>query len=157
MAPGVPMSAQFWPCPACSRHIKKGDALCPFCDATARVEGGPTRVLTGRLSRAALFAAGTVGAAAASANCASWWAQPPYGAGPPPGAVEVFPNGTEDASASDAPSEVAADAADASATTMPTDSATADAGDESANEASSDDDVFLTVTHYGAISPPPDE
>jgi hypothetical protein len=36
--------------------------------------------------------------------------------------VEVFPNGTEDASAADAPSEAAPDAADASATEVPTDS-----------------------------------
>jgi hypothetical protein len=113
------MSAQFWPCPGCSRHVKRGDAICPFCGATANAGIGPTRVLAGRLSRAALFAAGAVGAAVATTDCS---AQPPYGAGPHSGAVEVFPNGTEDASAADAPSEAAPDAADASATEVPTDS-----------------------------------
>src|SRR5271166_3034732 len=116
------MLVQFWPCPGCSRHVKRDDALCPFCGATASVESSPTRILAGRLSRAALFAAGAVGAAVATTDCS---AQPPYGAGPHPGAVEVFPNGTEDSGADDGPSEVAADAADASATTVPTDSSSA--------------------------------
>jgi hypothetical protein len=49
------MSVQFWPCPACSRHVKRGDAICPFCGATASIESSPTRVLAGRLSRAAIF------------------------------------------------------------------------------------------------------
>jgi hypothetical protein len=89
------MSAQFWPCPGCSRHVKKGDATCPFCGATASIEGGPKRVLAGRLSRAALFAAGTMGAAVATTDCT---AAAPYGAPPHGGAVEVFPNEIEDAS-----------------------------------------------------------
>ena len=116
------MTAQFWPCPGYSRHVKRGDATCPFCGATASVEPGPTRVLAGRLSRAALFAAGAVGAAFANTDCT---APNPYGGGPPPGAVEIFPNGTEDSSASDAPSEAAPDSTDAS-TTPPTDAASAD-------------------------------
>lgn len=164
------MSAQFSPCPGCSRHIKNGDAVCPFCGATARAEGGPTRVLANRLSRAALFAAGTMGAAVASTNCASWWAQPPYGAGPPPGAVEYSTTGTEDASASDAPSEVGADAADEGTTTMLTDSATTsddgasaadvstDAEDESKNE--SQPPWSIGQPAYGGSFPPdlpPDE
>jgi hypothetical protein len=184
------MSAQFWPCPGCSRHVKRGDAVCPFCGATASLESGPTRVLAGRLSRAALFAAGAVGAAVATTACGGKESTAPdsmasagsssgassgsgspggvlYGGpipietedsstgsssgassgaasagassgaclpgspapctssgllyvpmyGVPPGG---FPVETEDSSASDGPSEVAADAADASA---PTDSA----------------------------------
>jgi hypothetical protein len=63
------MSVQFWPCPGCSRHVKRGDVSCPFCGATASVEIRPTRVLAGRLSRAALFAAGAVGAAIATTAC----------------------------------------------------------------------------------------
>jgi hypothetical protein len=27
------MSAQFWRCPGCSRHIRRRDASCPFCSA----------------------------------------------------------------------------------------------------------------------------
>jgi hypothetical protein len=103
-----------------SRQTRR--AICPFCGAMARVDVGPTRTIAGRLSRAALFAAGAVGAAVATTDCS---AQPPYGAGPHSGAVEVFPNGTEDSSASDSRSVEAADAADASATTGPTDSASA--------------------------------
>jgi hypothetical protein len=65
------MSAQFWPCPGCSRHVKRGDAICPFCGATASVDIGSTRVLAGRLSRAALFAAGAVGTAVATTDCST--------------------------------------------------------------------------------------
>jgi hypothetical protein len=64
----VPMSAQFWPCPGCSRHVKRGDAICPFCGATASVHIGPTRALSGRLSRAALFAAGATIACGGEVN-----------------------------------------------------------------------------------------
>jgi|SRR5580658_3105345 hypothetical protein len=119
------MSAQFWPCPACARHVKRGDATCPFCGATASVvENRQSRTIAGRLSRAALFAAGTVGAAVATTNCASM-----YGA--PPGS-EI-----EDSSASDSPSSGAPNAADASAPTMPTDSSSAA-------------DVPMAVPFYGA-------
>jgi hypothetical protein len=141
----VAMSAQFWPCPGCSRHVKRGEVVCPFCGATASAERSPTRVLADRLSRAALFAAGTMGAAVATTDCS---AQPPYGAGPHPGAVEIFPNGTEDASASDASSEVAADAGDAS---LPTDSAST--SDDSASAA---DVPILLQQAYGAAILPDD-
>jgi hypothetical protein len=108
---GRRVSAQFWPCPGCSRHIKKGDAICPFCGAKARPESGPTRVLAGRLSRAAIFAGAMSNAAAAATACSS----SSYGGAPCPCIPEI-----EDSSAADAPSE-AADAADAS-TTPPADS-----------------------------------
>ncbi len=72
------MSAQFWPCPGCSRHVKRGDAVCPFCGAAVSVDIGPTRTIAGRLSRAALFAAGAVGAAMATTDCSSGMAL--YGA-----------------------------------------------------------------------------
>jgi hypothetical protein len=62
------MSAQFWPCPGCSRHVKRGDAICPFCGATASVDIGPTRALSGRLSRAAIFAAGATIACGGEVN-----------------------------------------------------------------------------------------
>jgi hypothetical protein len=113
------MSAQFWPCPGCSRHIKRGDAICPFCGATASVDIGPRRILARRLSRAALFAA--VGATAA---CGSFSIGPIYGLLSPPSEVA-------DSSASDAASEEAVDAGDASVTIH----------------------VPLTVPHYGASVP----
>ena len=115
------MSAQFWPCPGCSRHVKRGDTSCPFCGATASVDVGPTRVLAGRLSRAALFAAGAVGAAVATTDCSS---SPTlgvmYGCPIPNCGIE-----TQDASASDGPSEAEADAGDASPPSEPTDSSSA--------------------------------
>jgi hypothetical protein len=52
------MSVQFAPCPRCSRHVKRGDGICPFCSATASLEIGPPRTVAGRLSRAALYALG---------------------------------------------------------------------------------------------------
>jgi hypothetical protein len=146
------MSAQFWPCPGCSRHVKRDDATCPFCGATASVEIGPTRVLAGRLSRAALFAAGAVGAAVATTDCSSQAGSqnmaPAYGGSTAPdcgaGCVAI-PNDAEDASANggsagaaygavpipiepedsgagDSTSESATDAGDSGATMAPTDS-----------------------------------
>lgn len=126
------MGVQFWPCPGCSRHVKRGDAICPFCGATASVVSGPTRTTAGRLSRAALFAAGAVGAAVATTNCAP---APPYGT------IPGGPIPTEDASASDGRSVEAADAGEASTTSEPTDSSTAA-------------DVPTAVALYGGIAPP---
>ena len=126
------MSAQFWPCPGCSRHVKRGDAICPFCGATATVDIGPTRALSGRLSRAALFAAGTTIACGGEVNRrdagasyveASAEAEPDVSmvATEPPYGVPPLEDGDTISNASDDASPDAADAADAS-TTGPTDS-----------------------------------
>jgi hypothetical protein len=125
------MSAQFWPCPGCSRHVKRGDAICPFCGATASIEISPTRVLAGRLSRAALFAAGTMGAAVATTDCSTSAPQPTTTGQPAYGGSPYFPNDSsagetqpglvigdgglstieiQDSSASDGPSAVTAGA-----------------------------------------------
>jgi hypothetical protein len=88
-------------CPGCSRHVKRSDATCPFCGASASVKIGPTRTLAGRLSRAALLAAGAMGTAVTTTAC-----------------------GAKESSASDGRSVAAPDAGDAS-TTEPTDSSTA--------------------------------
>jgi len=64
------MSTRFVACPACSRHVRAGDAVCPFCGAAAPTPA-PRRLLGGRLSRAALGAAGAVGATVALADCSS--------------------------------------------------------------------------------------
>ncbi|MGO9837136.1 MAG: hypothetical protein ACLP1X_23315, partial [Polyangiaceae bacterium] len=52
------MSAQFWPCPGCSRHVKRGDAICPFCGATAinmaadhNIGFAPTRRAISRIAK----------------------------------------------------------------------------------------------------------
>jgi hypothetical protein len=132
------MSVQFWPCPGCSRHVKGGDAVCPFCGATARVQSSPTRTIAGRLSRAALFAAGAVGAAVATTDCGNGTTiQPPYGAPcTPPCTMEP-----EDSGASDGPSGSVTDARDASTTSEPTD-------------ASSAPDAPSAGALYGGIAPP---
>ncbi len=130
---------QFWPCPGCSRHVKRGDATCPFCGATAGAESSPARTLAGRLSRAALFAAGAMGTAVATTACSSTslpqtMLQPMYGGTSPP----------DSSSASDAPSTTdgPADAEDASTTSEPTDSSSAS------------QDAPSAVALYGGIAPP---
>jgi hypothetical protein len=59
-------------CPACGRHIRKTESLCPFCaaDVAAHLAALPPRALpTARLGRAALFAFAT--ASAGSLACAT--------------------------------------------------------------------------------------
>jgi|HubBroStandDraft_6_1064221.scaffolds.fasta_scaffold88663_1 hypothetical protein len=147
------MRAQFWPCPGCSRHVKRGDATCPFCGASASVESIPTRVLAGRLSRAALFAAGAVGTAVATTDCggnttlSTMCGSPCF---PTPCQIE-----TEDASASDSPSEAAPEAADASATAVPTDSSSA--ADVPTSVQPPYGSPVIGQPSYGASMPPPDE
>src|SRR5580658_7513963 len=125
------MSAQFWPCPGCSRHVKRGDAICRFCGATASVDIGSTRVLAGRLSRAALFAAGAVGVGLAT-DCGPS-AVAAYGGMACPCSFEGVTDAgeagttsepTDSSSASDAPSTTdgPADGEDTGATPGPTDS-----------------------------------
>jgi len=48
------------PCPSCNRHVRVGDATCPFCGTAVTVApaAASAPVLRGRLGRAALFAAG---------------------------------------------------------------------------------------------------
>jgi hypothetical protein len=60
------------PCPSCARHVRVEETRCPFCDgplpARAPVAArGPSA--PGRLSRAALFAAGAT--LAGAAGCSS--------------------------------------------------------------------------------------
>jgi hypothetical protein len=56
------------PCPACHRHVAATESACPFCGA-AQPTRVPIEVPRGRLSRAAVFAAGTTLVAAAAAGC----------------------------------------------------------------------------------------
>jgi hypothetical protein len=47
------------PCPGCARHVRAGEIRCPFCDGPLTSVAPVRRTRpAGRLSRAALFAAG---------------------------------------------------------------------------------------------------
>jgi hypothetical protein len=63
------MPTRFIPCAACARHVREGDAACPFCGATAPVAPALSRT-AGRLSRAAFLALGAAGALSAT-ECSS--------------------------------------------------------------------------------------
>jgi hypothetical protein len=82
-------------CPACRRHVKSGEAVCPFC--TARVDESPLAdrsVTSARRPLAALMMAGVAGATVSAAHCGGTPAsEPPYGLPP----IE-FPDGSPDAS-----------------------------------------------------------
>lgn len=70
------------PCPACHRHVVHDEAACPFCAAPFPVCAcEPPRALTrGRLSRAALVAAGA--SATLISACSDSAPMPPYGISP---------------------------------------------------------------------------
>lgn len=133
------MSAQFWPCPRCSRHIKRGDTVCPFCGSSAG-QVGPTRgPAATRLSRAAIFA-GAMGTAVATVDCGA--SAVPYGVPPMGTPVELGSTG-----ASDGPSDAAADATSASATPR-TDSSTP-SDDAELSDSSDTPDVPSPAVPYG--------
>src|ERR1700729_1598784 len=75
------MAIRFTPCPACARHVREGDATCPFCGATSRAPAELPRALSTRLSRAAFLALGAAGGLAAT-DVSSSVTQPPYGLPP---------------------------------------------------------------------------
>ncbi|MGD0528048.1 MAG: hypothetical protein ABSE49_23140 [Polyangiaceae bacterium] len=62
------MRTRFIACEVCARHVRDGDAACPFCGAAAPV-AKPLRTVRQRLTRAALHAAGAAGAIAAFNDC----------------------------------------------------------------------------------------
>jgi len=68
---GEAMSVRFSLCPACARHVKQSDRMCPFCGNEVPPVNAPARVVVGRLSRSALFAAGAAGLALAATDCGS--------------------------------------------------------------------------------------
>ena len=65
------MRTRFIACGGCSRHVREGDAACPFCGAPAPAAPPVERVLARGLSRAAMLAAGTAGVVVAMADCGS--------------------------------------------------------------------------------------
>ncbi len=62
------MRTRFIACVVCARHVREGDAACPFCGGKAPV-APPLRSIKARLSRAALHAAGAAGAIASLNEC----------------------------------------------------------------------------------------
>jgi hypothetical protein len=151
------MSMRLQPCSGCSRHVRVGDPICPFCGASVSVrsEGRPVRSAAARLSRAALFAAGTAGAAVAGADCS---AQPMYGGSylqPMYGGV-FFPDaGMEQEASTPTPdaSKMLDANATADATAMP-DAAALASESSTADDSSSAPDVPMAVAMYGGIAIP---
>jgi hypothetical protein len=76
--------SQLRACTACRRHVRIGEARCPFCDAALDAAARPVTLRTSavsalpRLSRAAIFAFGAAAtAAAATASIAACTAGTP--------------------------------------------------------------------------------
>ncbi len=63
------MSARLAPCPGCARHVKVGDAACPFCGAAAPVSAPAPRAVAKGATRAAIAALAVAAAAASVAAC----------------------------------------------------------------------------------------
>ncbi len=59
------------PCPACRRHLRGDETLCPFCAACVEPTAAPIFRATPRMGRAAMLAFRTlaIGAAGATAGC----------------------------------------------------------------------------------------
>jgi hypothetical protein len=72
------MTTRFVACVACGRHVKEGEDACPFCGAGAPQVGPLPRLAGVRMTRAAMFAAGTAGVAALL-DCGSTSATAFYG------------------------------------------------------------------------------
>ena len=103
------MAATFSPCRACSRHVRAGDCVCPFCGAKATCVASGRAAPRGRMSRAALFAAGTAGAAGAllgAADCGGGGEEPSVSVDAAYGAARIPDAGPDasDATAGDATS-----------------------------------------------------
>lgn len=99
--------SQLLPCRACQRHVNSEETSCPFCQALAPTKactGACSGLLSARLARAALVAAG---AALLGAACESNSAIVPYGIPP------QFDAGTESPQDGGAPTDGSPDADDA--------------------------------------------
>jgi hypothetical protein len=146
------MNVQFWPCPACARHVKRGDLICPFCGADASSLGGLPRTVV-RASRSVLFAAGALGGALAAADC-DVQSNPPYGLAPI-GSV-TYPTPMSGSTAA-GPSTIAPDASDARATSELTDAPNVSADSSTDAPAASDSptaaDVPTVLSGDGAPIP----
>ena len=80
--------SHFVPCPACNRHVMSTETACPFCTAAMPecfCAQTPAPRPPGRLSRAAMLAAGAALLGAEACNTAT----PVYGAPAPDGSVPM--------------------------------------------------------------------
>jgi hypothetical protein len=77
--------AQLHPCPDCARHVRAGEAQCPFCGTAISAAPPAPAVADARLGRAARMAVGAAvtAVAVASAGCGS--SQTPSGGAGPSG------------------------------------------------------------------------
>lgn len=126
------MRARFIACSACGRHVREGDAGCPFCGAAPLLVPAPAPATNLRLARAAMLAAGAAGGVAILADCGS---SPSatyfYGVACTNDACASEPY--DAASGQDGPRfsadvEVSPEAGDAGAADAPSDGAPSDAG-----------------------------
>jgi hypothetical protein len=133
------------PCPACTRHVRVTEEACPFCEARLPAslrESAPPKAPSVRLSRAALFALGALGAAgplAVAPGCggSTTTETPPYGIPPVPDAGDD----ASDATVVFAPPYGIAPIPDANFAPMYGLSPVPDAGDESTGDASEASDA----------------
>jgi hypothetical protein len=130
------MSARFVACPACARHVKAGECICPFCGAKAPC-AEPLRRIGGRLTRAAIHAAGAVGAAVALGDCTTTTVQPGYGIACTPDLCPPFQqdSGADSHAAADASVNAPEASAEDSGDAWVTDGSTSDAGTDAPSDA----------------------
>lgn len=136
---------QLEPCPACQRHVRVDELVCPFCAAgiAGAMARAPTRRMPRqRLGRAALMSFGLSAGAAALVGCdddantvpvygAPVQPEQDAGTGRKPGDASTLDASPPDASAKDAAAGDASDEADAAGSPSDagtTDAAVADAG-----------------------------
>jgi hypothetical protein len=135
------MATRFIPCPACARHVRDGDAACPFCGLAIAQASAAARPPMARMSRAALLAVSAASALAAT-DCSSTSSPGPTGS---------------DAAALDSAISPTLDASedDSSGMAQPLYGATAplDAGEPDA-DAAADDSGFHVQPLYGAMMKP---
>lgn len=71
------MRKRFVACASCNRHVREGDAACPFCGAAALPLPPAPRASRHPITRAALFAAGAAGTVAVLIDCSDGSAPQP--------------------------------------------------------------------------------
>jgi hypothetical protein len=141
------MSARFVACPACARHMRAGECLCPFCGAKAAC-AKPLRRIGERLTRAAMHAAGAAGAVVALGDCTYQTGTPAYGVPCTPDVcAPVYEDSGADTSTAADGSEAASDASADSTEDVanesgvadgPQDDATVDAAGDAPTDAPAD-------------------
>jgi hypothetical protein len=88
----MPAMRSLRPCPSCRRHIRVEESACPFCATPVALSAAPVATPRGRLTRAAVFAAG---AAIARTGCGSSKTETGGSPPPPPAQVDAEPIAAE--------------------------------------------------------------